>query len=323
MNSGLLVGYQIYHDSKRCLNVYSETNARGPNVTLNGIQHRQIFKKFILLISIFALLTACGDDDWDQVRLLNIDSVNIRPPISPTNQPNVSLSGKFFYTYVKDPLNESSSPANADFNVSYSVSWHNHLTGEQFSEQRSPVIDCVVIMAWIAYCDDVPTEWSFEIPLAPGDNQITVTVASGGSLVEETVLVTYDPNISQRQVWPTVVSVFPESESREVSIYTPLFVTLSKEFDASKISTDIISIGKCDYHVEASFYYYSCNHPVNGGGSVEYSNSVLTFTPKFYLETNTKYQVTINLRVHGPGGDSLLSDYSWTFITEDTESSRP
>jgi hypothetical protein len=99
---------------------------------------------------------------------------------------------------------------------------------------------------------------------------------------------------------PTVTAVFPANKATSVSIGQALSATFSEAMLASKINTTTFTVS-------------GPNGPVSG--SVTYSGTVATFTPKANLANNATYTATISTGAQSLAGTPLASPYVWTFTT--------
>jgi hypothetical protein len=62
----------------------------------------------------------------------------------------------------------------------HTIGWHNDATGNSG----------VIALIWVCNCGDGPPSWIVRVPLAPGVNRITVTMASGAFSQSASVTIT-------------------------------------------------------------------------------------------------------------------------------------
>lgn len=145
---------------------------------------------------------------------------------------------------------------------------------------------------------NVAANWSVNgIILQSGSNIITVTAYdAAGNIASDVLTVTYTPPDTTP---PTVSSTSPANNATNVSTSAAISVTFSEAMSAASITTSTFT--------------------VNGvSGSVSVSGATATFTPSSALATSTTYTATViggSSGVKDAAGNSLASNYSWTFTT--------
>ena len=173
----------------------------------------------------------------------------------------------------------------------YQVTWSNNSTGATGNASRG--LNCVLIafVFWDAT----------NIPLAMGDNSITVTAIDGaGNVGRDTIVVTRLPDTTP----PTVVSAWPVGTASPVGRSTIVTITFSEAMDQSTISATTVSLED------------DANNPV--AASVTYDSFSLSATlfPSSLLASNTTYQVTVTTGVRdASGGNALAAPYTFFFRT--------
>lgn len=99
---------------------------------------------------------------------------------------------------------------------------------------------------------------------------------------------------------PTVVSTDPVNYSATVTVGATLTATFSEAMDPATITA-------------AQFTLKQGTTTVSG--SVAYSGKTATFTPSAPLTPSTAYTATISSGVKDVAGNSMISNYSWSFMT--------
>lgn len=101
---------------------------------------------------------------------------------------------------------------------------------------------------------------------------------------------------------PTVTSNSPADGSSNIAVGSTITATFSEDMDASTItaSTFLVNDGSG-----------------NIAGTVTYAGTTATLTPAANLNTDTGYTVTITNGAKDLLGNSLQTDYSWSFSTPD------
>ncbi len=133
-----------------------------------------------------------------------------------TDQPSVTLEGRAF---VPDGSN-----CNAPIGTiapGYSVVAYNATTG--VSVRASTTLYCLL---------QVNLGWSVVMPLALGDNRITVTAtAANGRTGSDTIVVTREPDVTP----PRVVAVDPPDGAANVPVNSPVTMTFSEPVDEASV----------------------------------------------------------------------------------------
>jgi len=97
---------------------------------------------------------------------------------------------------------------------------------------------------------------------------------------------------------PRVVATYPGSNA---STGSRVSITFSEPMDPGSMSTNYIQVQE------------SLGDPVSG--EVIYGNSTVTFIPFTTLSENSTYNVTVSGDVRDKAGNTLGSDYKWSFST--------
>jgi YVTN family beta-propeller protein len=102
---------------------------------------------------------------------------------------------------------------------------------------------------------------------------------------------------------PQVISTLPASEARSVSRDTLVSAKFSTDMDATTITTSTFTVSG-----------------VTGTVGYDASTRTATFTPASSLSELTIYTATITTGVKDTLGHSMMSNYTWTFITSSEHS---
>lgn len=100
---------------------------------------------------------------------------------------------------------------------------------------------------------------------------------------------------------PSVVSTLPSSNATNIPLSVPIIVTFNKAIDETTLSTDSFTVTAGGSQVS---------------GSVTYSNKTATFTPTSALSRSTNYTVILTAAIKDMAGNSLTSNYTWSFSTD-------
>lgn len=102
---------------------------------------------------------------------------------------------------------------------------------------------------------------------------------------------------------PTVLSTSPSNNATGVAVNTSITATFSEAMNASTINT-------------GTFTVRTDTTPISG--MVTYSGTTATFIPSGNLNYNTTYIATITTGVRDVAGNSMASEYVWSFTTSST-----
>ncbi len=103
---------------------------------------------------------------------------------------------------------------------------------------------------------------------------------------------------------PTITSTNPSNNATGVSVSTSISATFSEAMDSSTINTSTFTVSGVS-------------------GTVTYSGNTATFTPSANLSYNTTYTATITTGVRDLAGNSMSSDYTWSFTTASSSEPPP
>ena len=217
-----------------------------------------------------------------------IGSLNIVNPASgtyQTDQLTVALSGNAFPPAGASCLPPTPLPSE------YKVTWTNNSTGATDNASRGLNCFLVGFLFWDAT----------NIPLAMGENSITVTAIDGaGNVGRDTIVVTRLPDTTP----PTVISVSPGSGAINVGRSTTVTVTFSEAMDQSTINATTVGLND------------GANNLVTAGVSYDSISLSATLVPSSLLAPNTTYQVTVTTGVRdASGGNALATPYTFFFTT--------
>jgi hypothetical protein len=99
---------------------------------------------------------------------------------------------------------------------------------------------------------------------------------------------------------PTVISVSPAANATSVAVTTKPVITFSEPVNPSTVNTSSITLKQGSAVIS---------------GTVAVSGAVATFTPSSSLIAGTVYTVTVTTGLKDLAGNSLASNYSWSFTT--------
>jgi hypothetical protein len=101
---------------------------------------------------------------------------------------------------------------------------------------------------------------------------------------------------------PTVTATNPVNGATGVAVDTTITATFSEDMDASTITTSTFVVNDGSGNI---------------AGTVTYGGTTATFTPTINLDYDTGYSVTITNGAQDLLGNSLQTDYIWSFATPD------
>lgn len=99
---------------------------------------------------------------------------------------------------------------------------------------------------------------------------------------------------------PSVISTSPASNATGVAVNTSISAIFSEAMDSSTITTDTFTVSADGNNIS---------------GTVSYSDNTATFQPSSNLSNSTSYTAKITTSVRDIAGNSMASDYSWSFTT--------
>ena len=99
---------------------------------------------------------------------------------------------------------------------------------------------------------------------------------------------------------PTVLSVIPANNATLVVVNSKATVTFSEAMNAATITNTTFTLKQGSTNVS---------------GSVAYSGTIATFTPASSLTANTVYIGTVTTGAKDASGNSIASNYTWSFTT--------
>jgi len=102
---------------------------------------------------------------------------------------------------------------------------------------------------------------------------------------------------------PTVTPILPVEDQLGVSITTVLKARFSEEMNPSSLSQEVFKLFRETEEIS---------------GDVSFSGDSIRFTPSERLESETVYRAVILASVEDAVGNSMASDFSWTFKTAST-----
>jgi hypothetical protein len=204
-----------------------------------------------------------------------------------TDRPTVTLGGSSF-----GPAG-TACPTLAGDGVlpgGYRITWSNNSTGATGS--GSARIICVA-----GFYGDAG--WSAkDIPLALGENSITVTASDGvGHSAQDTIVVTRVPDTTP----PSVASVVPADKGACAALEGTISAEFSEAINSATVN-------------ESSFVLMD-NMGAPVPGVVTASDASATFTPSVALALDASYRATITSAVTDLAGNAPTSDFTWSFTT--------
>ena len=99
---------------------------------------------------------------------------------------------------------------------------------------------------------------------------------------------------------PTVLSVSPAHNATSIAVTSKPMVTFSEAMNHATVTSSTFTLKQGSTTVQ---------------GTVTGSGSTATFTPAAGLANNTVYTATITTGVKDAAGNSMASNFSWTFTT--------
>lgn len=248
----------------------------------------------LLLLGLSACGGGGGGDDWESELLPgNVSGVGWITIVLPTSsghytsdQPAVTLIGEAF-----------ASPTFVDcfgshFDSGVSVAWHNDATaGVGAAAQEFSCSGTIV---------RVPSEnrWTATVPLTTGGNLITVTASDPvGNVGKASIVVMFGTDDTA----PTVDSILPVDRDTGVSTDTLVAATFSETMSASSLTADTFRLADEN------------GNPV--AGTVSYSSRTASLKPNINLAPTTRYVATLSSTVQDLAGNTLGSEFAWSFTT--------
>lgn len=102
---------------------------------------------------------------------------------------------------------------------------------------------------------------------------------------------------------PTVLSVGPVNNATAVPTNSKVTITFSKPMNASSINASTVTLKKGTTAVT---------------GTVAYSGTTATFAPSSALDASSVYTCTVTTGVKDAAGNTMASNYTWSFTTANT-----
>jgi Bacterial Ig-like domain len=235
-------------------------------------------KSIFLAIISCVLLSGCGGGGNSSAPPITITS----PDLYETGQYPYILTGQSFVPpgstcYTNQTIQFRDIPGR------YSISWENQANGASGTAAIwnfcEPEISWAVIQG---------------VPLASGENQITVTLTTDDATFQDTILVT-----SLYDAAPTVIAVLPEDLSSG-SCDGFISLTFSEQIDPYSL-WDNFTVRNT-----------TTNNIVTGEGSMD--SLAPTFQPNPALDANTTYVVRVE-GVQDLAGNIMREPYEWSFTT--------
>jgi len=103
---------------------------------------------------------------------------------------------------------------------------------------------------------------------------------------------------------PSIVSIYPEAGAVSIPVdMDDVLITFTKQID--------------DASVNGSSFITKDSEGNTITGSYSVSNDTVSFNPSSNLSYNTEFTISVNSAIFDVDGNSLSTDFSWTFTTED------
>ena len=102
---------------------------------------------------------------------------------------------------------------------------------------------------------------------------------------------------------PTVSSTSPANGAASVAINSAITATFSEAMQSSTINTDTFTVSDGSNTIS---------------GTISYNDTTTTFTPSGSLSNSTTYTARITTEARDSAGNTMASDYTWSFTTVDT-----
>jgi hypothetical protein len=174
----------------------------------------------------------------------------------------------------------------------YAVNWTN-TAGGSGGASLSHEEQCYFFSVGPFPCNH---EWDASIPLAVGENVITVTgTGSSGNWGRDTISVVRTLESTR----PTVSSTSPAAGASGVAVNTSVSAHFSEAMRPESMTTAIFLLRD------------DSGNPI--GGTVAYANRTTTFTPFAALASATQFTATITTGATDLAGNALASPYVWRF----------
>ncbi len=168
----------------------------------------------------------------------------------------------------------------------------------------------------VSYANKVAELSLTGVPILDANTTYTATVSTAASSADGIALAnnfvwTFTTGSTSDSINPTVFSTSPRDGDLNVSIKKIVTATFSEAMRASSVTATAPS----------TFSVMETNGSANVAGAVTYSvvNKVASFKPTADLTKDTNYTATITTVAEDLSGNTLASDYNWTFVTANTE----
>ena len=187
-----------------------------------------------------------------------------------------------------------------------------------FSEQMDPasvpttgniltLSDGSTTLSGTAYLSGDVLDFTPQEPLLP-DTTYTATVNTGptdlaGNPYPGDESWTFTTGSTEDTTPPTVIATSPPDGATEVSVGTSISATFSEPLAESTVNDNTLSV-------------YESVKDMAIPGTVDYADSVVSFTPSSPLSNDTTYVIYAGPEVADQAGNYMETHYSWSFTTE-------
>lgn len=107
---------------------------------------------------------------------------------------------------------------------------------------------------------------------------------------------------------PQVISTIPLNDANGTDLTTSISVTFSEPIKSSSVSQGIFNVKENNAEID---------------GTVTLSSNIITFLPNSSLKAGSNYDIIISGSIEDMAGNTMSSDYSYSFQTKQTETSNP
>ncbi len=133
-----------------------------------------------------------------------------------------------------------------------------------------------------------------------GSDALIITISDGNEGAKDITITVSDIDT----ILPTILSVSPLNATTGVGLNNTVSVTFSESMGSSTVTTTTVSLKDSSESV--------VNITISDSGNT------FTFTPSSNLSANTTYTTTLGTGIKDLAGNSLSSNYIWSFTTGDT-----
>lgn len=255
---------------------------------------------------ISAIGTGGGSIEWGSdvtyVSSPNVGWISITSPTTADSYSTDSspqyISGEAFISPVK-----STCCSGHVSDTGVTVTWHNEATGQ--TSEADQFVNYCVNLTEVYLCDHT---WSINIPIAEGNNRISVTASdSGSSFATETITIERSTDITP----PSVVATDPADGATDVHYTTSVIATFNESIEPVTINLNTFIVKSVS------------GEPASGIISLSDSGTQAIFKPWPYLAVDDNYQATLTTGITDLSGKPLSMDFVWSFVTGEGDTVAP